>query len=216
MKRACRSLHSPARANFARIAAGVLLAIATPSRADDLPGAQIVVVPSECVQFWSIAGGSSSPTAWDGILSFAACIQDGSVSRVERAGQLEAFVEELQRGLGPSLHFYLTAIKEGPAPIRLRAAYYVGLGQVALMTRARASLASPDLRRHLEPLLEPHAKLAYVMFASIDRAAATEPALTPDPVNRSMVRSARELAAVLRKTLTSPTGEDAPLLALPR
>jgi hypothetical protein len=194
----------------------MLLVVAPPVRADDPRSAQIVVVPSECVQFWSIPGGASSPAAWDAILSFAACIQDGSVYRVERADQLEAFVEQRQAGLGPSLQLYQMAIEEGPGPIRLRAAYYIGLGQVALMTRARASLASPDLRPHLEPLLEPHAKLAYFVFTTIERAVAIDPGMSPDVVTRYMVRSARELAASLRRARSIPTDEDTPLLALPR
>jgi hypothetical protein len=140
------------------------------------------------------------PRDWDDVLSFAARIQDRSVYYVDDAEQLAFLVEELEAGLEPSLRLYISAVNEGPGPIQLRAAYYIGIGQVALMTRARASLATPELRDALEPLLEPHAQIACVLFATIDQQSLFDPSLAPDAANRFMIRSARDQLASLRST----------------
>lgn len=177
----------------------VLIGISAPARADEPEEApQVLRAPSHCLQFWSTPTGDSRAAAWDAVLSFAACIQDRSVGHVERAEELEGFVAQLHAALEPSLRLYVSAVNEGPGPIQLRAAYAIGLGQVALMTRARASLASPELRAQLEPLLAPHAELAYVLFTTIDEAVAQDESLAPDVVSRYMVGSARAHAASLR------------------
>lgn len=200
-----RIRHRAARGLFA-----VLACIAMPARAEDAPDPRVVMVSSDCLRFWSSSGERSSPAAWNGVLSFAACIQPGTTSELRRPRELEAFVEELQRDLEPSLRFYEVALAEAPPAVQLRAAYYVGLGQVALLTRARSAVTAPALRADLERLLEPHATVAYLVFAAIERAAASDPTLTRDIVQQNMVRSAGELATALRTTLAIPADEDTP------
>jgi hypothetical protein len=197
------------------LATALLLALASPATAAEPPAdANIVMIPAECMQFWSIADDASSPMVWDAMLSFAGCVQDARVYRVADADELPTFVAQLHTSLGPALQFYVVAIYEGPTVIKLRAAYHIGLGQVALLTRARMSIV-PQLGPALEPLLEQHAKLAYLIFTLIERAADSNPALARDPVNRYMVQSSRELAASLRADWSIPL-EDGPLFALPR
>lgn len=200
MDRAFGSAFVHVRAIRARIAVVALaLAIAGPARADDIAvPPEPEIVPIECTQFRTIPTRTAPPAAWDAMISFAACIQDARVYRIEHEEELAAFVQQLQTGLEPSIRFYVEAIKHAPDRVKLRAVYYVGLGQVALMTRARSSITSPALRAPLEALLEPHAKLAYLLFAGIDDAATSDPDLASDVVSRYMVRSARELAALLR------------------
>lgn len=176
-------------------------ALAAPVRADD------------CGQFWSFAGDDTSPAAWDNLISFASCTQDRRVYYVEDADDVAALVEELRDALAPTMQLFAAAIESGPASVQLRAAYLVGLAQVAMMTRARASLASSDLRDSLEPLLDPHAELAYFIFTTIDRAGTDDPSLAPDAVTRYMVRSSGEQAAALRKRWSTPPGDHAPRLA---
>lgn len=223
----------PGRAISARtcIALTSLLsfAISTPALADQtLESPQLVIVPVGCTL--SLAGDPASARAWNELLSFAACIQDATVARVDRVDQLEGLVEQMQAALEPSIVVYSFAIKHGPGPVKVRAAYQIAAGQVALMTRARTSIVAPpdldpntapageydELHRRLEPLLESHAKLALLIFLAIDRAATDNPDLAPDVVTRNMVRSARELAALLGKSWSVPHQETAPLLAGPR
>jgi hypothetical protein len=159
-----------------------ILGLAPAARADE---------PPQDVRAW---------TDWDAVLSFAAQIQDRSVYHVDDAEELDDLVDELQAALGPSLSLYIEAVDHGPGPIQLRAAYYIGMSQIALMTRARASLATPDLRDALEPFLEPHAQIACLLFAAIDEQSEIDPSLAPDEPNRFMVRSARAQLASLRST----------------
>ena len=219
MDGALRSRRAPLRATAARMILVSLAAIA-PARADE-PGEtpeapRFVIVPRECAGFWRIADGAPPAATWDAVLSFAACIQDASVYRIDRVEQLERFVEGLRAGLDPSVGFYLAAIEQAPGPTKLRAAYFVALGRVALITRARASIRSPALRQPLEALLEPDARAAYLLFVTISRAAVDEPELAPDAVSRYMVRSARQLAAALRRSWPMPADDFTPLFAFPR
>jgi hypothetical protein len=197
-------------------ALAVALAFPALARADEGSGAQVVLVSADCGQFWSYPGGDDSPAAWDAVISLASCIQDRRVRVVAGADDLGALVAELREALAPSLELYATAIADGPAPVKLRAAYHVGLAQVAMMTRARTSLASSDLRTSLEPLLEPHAELAYYIFTTIHRAAADDPSLARDVVTQYMVRSAGQLAGALRHRWRTPPGDDVPRLARTR
>jgi hypothetical protein len=198
------------------LAVAVLAALARPARADEPPEAsEIMLVPAECMAFWSIPGGSRSPAAWDAVVSFASCIQDRTIYVVDRAEQLPAFVDHLQAALGPALQFYAAALDEAPDGVKLRAAYYIGAGQVALITRARLSLTTPKLRPALDRLLEPHAQLAYSIFTGLERVAASDPRLAQDVVIRYMVRSAHELALQLQRSWSIPV-DDRPLRILPR
>lgn len=192
-------------ATRARLAFALLLTLSGAAHADEpLDSPELVIVPIECAQYWTIPGGPSSPIAWDTVLSFAACIQDASVFRIEHEEELTAFVQQLQGALHPSLQLYAEVIEHAPDRLKLKAVYFVGLGQVALMTRARRSIVSTTLRAPLEALLEPHAKVAYRFFTAIDQAVTNDPGLASDVVSRYMVRSAREHAASLRTRWRSP------------
>ena len=177
----------------------LVLAVARPAYADELSGAPIVVVPGECTRFWQIPGGTSSPAVWDQLLSFASCIQDTSVDRVDRAEELPGFVDELQGSLQPTIQLYMVAINEAPDHIKLRAAYAIAMGQLALITRARASLANPALREQLEALLDRHAELAYMVFTTIDGAALEDPLRAQNPVDEYIFRSSHQQVLLLEK-----------------
>jgi hypothetical protein len=152
--------------------------------------------------------------AWNQLLSLAACVQDARIERVDAAEELAPMVDGLTRGLAPSMLIYLDAIEHGPRSVQLRAAYQVGLAHVALVTRARACLATrgrlvrdPDagarvaaLRAGLEPLLRRAGRTAWISFAVIVRAAADDPALVADPVAAAVVRQARAQLA----SMTAP------------
>lgn len=199
------------------MALALVLALSGTARGDAVPNSPgLVDVPIECAPYLKIPGGVSSPAAWNAVLSFAACIQDASVYRLEHGKQLAGFVEQQQAALAPALQLYVIVIEKAPDPVKLRAVYYVGLGQVALITRARASIVSPALRAPLEILLEPHARLAYLLFTAVDRAASSDPKLATDVVARNMVRSARVLAAALRSRWSRPPDDGTRLRTLMR
>jgi hypothetical protein len=198
------------------LAVAVLAALVRPAVADELPEpSDIMLVPAECMELWSIPGGTGSPAVWDAAISFASCIQDRSIYVIDRADQLPEFVDNLQAALGPALQFYVAALAEAPDRVKLRAAYYIGAGQVALITRARLSLTTTTLRPALEPLLEPSARLAYSIFTGIERVAAADSTLMQDVVVRHMVRSAHELARQLQRSWSIPV-DDTPPRVLPR
>jgi hypothetical protein len=206
--------------------------VAVPAVAEDPPdSATLIVVPDECGQYWHIPGGTGSPAAWNQALSFAGCMQDSTLSQIDRIDQLPGFVDQLQTALQPALHLYTAAVEGGPGPIQLRAAYQIGMAEVSLVIRARSSIAVPDfatnaaaaarhreLHDRLEPLLEPAAKAAWMLFTLIDRAVIEDPALATDAVTQNMVRTARELAPLLGPRKREPRIEVVPrrVLAGPR
>lgn len=209
-----RARSRSAHARTARLLVAVLASVTSPANADDAGDPRIVMIPRDCLQFWSAAPSNrTSPRAWDTVLSFAACIQNSETAEVRHSDELQPLVDQLQLDLEPALRFYEVALAEGPQPIQLRAAYYVGLGQVALLTRARKAVVSPALRPELERILEPHATVAYLVFTAITRVAAADPTLTQDVVIRNMVRSSGELAAALRTTISLPEETDTPIAA---
>lgn len=123
MKLANRSPSWFDRAAVARIslALGAALVIAMrsgPAQADEPPSRQIVVIPSECADYWSIPGGARSPAGWNQLLSFAACVQDATVAQIEEVDELAALVEELQTALDPALELYIAAVRQGPGRSR--------------------------------------------------------------------------------------------------
>lgn len=205
-----------------RVVLGAVLAFGTCTasvRADDVPlSHQPLVIPDECAPYWLMPGGIASPSAWNQILSFAACVQDATVARIEQLDEIEDVVRQLQATLESPLQMYTAAIEQGPGPVKVRAALHVAMAEAALITRARASIAAPaDLRtnpeaaaryralhQRLEVVLEPQARLACTIVALIDRAVAGDLALAPDQMTRNMLASARTIAALLRKTWSLP------------
>ena len=186
--RATRSWSRSQHAGTARshLVLAVVLAVSPgPVVADELPGSpELVFVPAECLLYWSVPGGKSSPAAWNQVLSFAACIQDASIARIDDPRQLPELVVQFEAALAPSVQLYTAALELGPRPIQLRAAYQIGMSQVALITRARASIVVPPDRAtnptaaaryralvtRLDTFLERPATLAWTLFVLIDRA----------------------------------------------
>jgi hypothetical protein len=180
------------------LVAGITLA-AMPARADIPDPPAFVIVPPECVAYW--------PTStWDRWLSFATCQQDASVGRVERVVDVEPLFDELEAALLPTVQFYFAAVREGPPSIKVRAGFQMAMTQVALMTRLRASICTPAgspratmLHDEVERVLEPAARLAWMLFTAIDEAVEEDPTRASDVVAQGMVRSARFYAAVLAR-----------------
>jgi len=172
----------------------VALTLSGTAIAGEIPEASGVRVPVECEQFSTIPGGSASPAAWNQLLSYAA-----SVGRIVSAFQLPGFIEQLEVALVPSLMYYVAAVQNGPGPVKIRAAYQIGMSQLTLVTRARMSMTSPELGEELEPMLEAPAKLAWSAFTLIDRVATENPEVAPDVVTQNIVRSARQYAVLLER-----------------
>lgn len=189
-------------------AGGDPAALAGPPAAE-VPGASTGEVPPGCRSY--AAGGVSDVTmAWNQLLSFAGCVQDASVEPIADLAQLPALVDQRYDALAPAIVLYLEAIEHGPVPVQVRAAYAVGLANVALITRLRSSLVAPAersdaaawmryrrLHAELEPMLVRALRTAWIAFAVIDRAAEEDPAIAPDPVTRRAVVAARAMLRVL-------------------
>lgn len=175
--------------------AAITICIGPRAAAADVP----VTVPVECIAYWSTPGSPAGTDNWNAVLSFAGCIQDNRVLRVERREQLPGLIVQLHEGLAPSLQFYVMALQLAPPPIQLRAAYAVGLAHVAMLTRARASLADPRLGDELERLLDRDARLAHRVFSTIVEISTGNPELAQDPMGRYIVRSSARFAAQLAK-----------------
>lgn len=224
MTRAARSCSWRDRAASAlslRVIGGVLAIALLGGRAQaevDRNPRDVVFVPARCARYWSIPGGMASPAVWNQALSLAACVQDATVARVDDVDQLADLVDQLEAALAPALQTYIAVIEEAPGPVKVRATLQIAMAQVALITRARSSIAVPpdlatnrasylryhELHARLEPWLQPPARFAYELITLIDREVTLDPSLAPDVVTRNMVSSARALAASLRKILPVP------------
>lgn len=200
----------------------VLALLGGPARGDDRPATRTwLPVPGECMQYWAIPGGLQSPAGWNQAISFAACLQDATIERVDDVDQLPELVDRLELALVPSMELYLAVIEDGPGPAKLRATLQLAMAQVALITRARSSIVAPPelatstaayaryarLHARLEPLLEQPARFAYDLILLIDREVTLDPTLAPDAVTRGMVRAARESALLLRRRWSPSTDE---------
>lgn len=200
----------------------VSLAAAKPASAGDpdafpsnpAPGAEELrvdagKVPPEC-RGYAAGGAAGRTTAWDKLLSFAGCMQDASAGPITDRAHLQAVVGRRYDALAPAIVLYLEAIEHGPAPVRLRAAYAVGLANVALITRLRSSLIAPAdpsntaamaryhaLQAELEPLLLPAQRIAWIAFTAVDRTATQDPEIAADPVTRNAVAAARAMLRAL-------------------
>ena len=194
----------------------LLATSASPSHADDRNAdSQLVMIPNQCLQYRSPPASEPEEAVWDRMISFASCIQDASIYSVTRAAMVPALVEKMEEAIMPSFQFYVGVLEHAPEHIKVRAAYALALGEVALITRARMSVQAPRLRKELEPLLDPHAQLAYVIFSAIDQVAREDPSAATDPVNRAIVRSSRQQAAALRTRWPEETAQELTALASP-
>ena len=169
-------------------------------------------IPPACARFTSLpADAKGSPLEWNQALSLAACMQDAAIADVADPEDLDGLVQVLSEALAPSLMIYLGILESAPGPVQLRAAFQVGLANVALITRARCSLVTPKdlvtnpeaaaryrkLHAVLEPLLAHAKRTSQVAFTTVVRAAATTPMLVRDPVAKAMVQTARETLEAL-------------------
>lgn len=168
----------------------LLALLASPALADEA-APTVVMIPANCLGYWVPQRALS--TNWDRMLSLAACIQDTSVEAIDDAADLPGLVDRLGSRLLPSLSLYATAVQNGPGPVRLRAIYQIGMAEVSLMIRARASVRSPEQRARLVELLEPNAVVALLAFAAVVQVAHHDPTMAPDAVTRFMVSNSREL-----------------------
>ncbi|HEX7942994.1 MAG TPA: hypothetical protein VF488_14370 [Gemmatimonadaceae bacterium] len=197
----------------------------------DRPPHDLAFVPARCARYWAIPGGIASPAAWNQALSFAACVQDTTVARVDDVDRLPDLVDQLETLSTPALQVYLAVIEDAPGPVKVRATLQIALAQVALITRARSSIAAPpdlatnrasylryrELHARLEPLLEQPARFACKLIMVIDHEVTLDPSLARDVVTRNMVSSAREQAVLLRKVWSIPYDEaDTRLVLGPR
>ncbi len=194
--------------------------------ADELPAVPDEL-PPECQPYADIKADVQSQATWNQVMSFAACLQDGAIGRIDDPDELPALIAQFQLAYAPSMTLYLAALQYGPPEVQLRAAFQIGLMHVALISRARASLIAPpdrltnrrsaasyrELQQRLEPLLEDTAKLAWMLFNTISHAASEDSAIVFDDVTRNMVRASRELERSLRWSMSLPTTDPSPQVA---
>lgn len=220
----CQIIHASRHHGGALVAAIGVLAATGHAFADDTPDdtaqldrSSIAVVPPECRRYLTIPDElRDSIIEWEQALSFAACLQGGPVSTVGHAVQLASLVDELTHRLEIPMWIYADALAFGPPPIQLRAAFHIGMSQLALSTRARSAIAAPPagdaaaaararaLHERLEPLLAHARRGAWLSFTAIGEAAAQNPALASDVVARNMIRTARVLLEGLRDAGRDP------------
>jgi hypothetical protein len=187
------------------------LAFVAPVFADD----DVIDVNDQRCAAYVPAELDESVRAWNQVLSFAACIQDSTVSRIGEDEDPSVTVAMLAHKLTPAIALYFATIQHGPSWVQVRAAYEIGLAHVALLTRARASLpssTSPEQRERLEAAIARYGQTAWMVFAAIDRAARQDPAMASDPVSRYMVADARAKLDVLAEHAPTEVGtRDAPM-----
>jgi hypothetical protein len=186
------------------------LLAAAPAFADD---DVIDVDDSRCAAYVP-AEHDESMRAWDQVLSFAACIQDSSVGKIGADEDPSVAVATLAHKISPTMALYFASIQHGPPWVQVRAAYEIGLAHVALLTRARASLAkasSAEQRQRLEAAIAHYAEAAWMVFAAIERAASQDPRMAADPVTRFMVADAHHQLDALGEHAPTQVGtQDAP------
>ncbi len=232
--RSCSRIGRLARTPWNAVIGGVLAIALLGGRAqadvDPVPR-DLPLVPAACARYWVIPGGIASPAAWNQTLSFAACVQDATVKQIDDVDQLSDLVDQLETALAPALQVYLAVIEDAPGSVKVRATLQIAMAQVALITRARSSIAAPpdlatnrtsylryhELHARLEPWLEQPARFAYQLITLIDHEVTLEPSLAPDVVTRNMLSSARAQAALLRKFWSIPSdGPASRLVTAPR
>lgn len=186
-----------------RLLVPILLALSTGAAVAeaerDVHAPRLVVIRAECLPYFTLPTEQMSIAAWNDALSFAACAQDASTYRVTSTDDLSELVGRMQEALTPSLEIYADAIQRAPGAYKLRAAFQIGMAELGLVTRARASIPPGHAAVHaaLEPLLRPQAKLAWLSFSVVANAASDDPSLVPDAVTQYMARTAREHARLL-------------------
>jgi hypothetical protein len=191
----------------AMLVGGAPSALAEPERPPGLVIVDPELTPDECHDFAAIPEDAREPLVFASqqALSFAACLLDNAAAaRVGDTGGLAGMVEELTNNSAPAMMVYLVALEHAPPALQLRVAYQLGAANVAIMTRARASITAPSaklatsaryvaLRAKLEPLLDAAHRRAAASFLLVEHLAHDMPELAQDPVARYMIRNAKSL-----------------------
>src|SRR5262245_37638683 len=91
------------------------------------------VTPDECNEYAAIPEDARDPMAFASqqALSFAACMLDTSVARIDEPKALPGMVEELTNNTAPAMMVYLVALEHAPPALQLRVAYQLGVANVA-------------------------------------------------------------------------------------
>jgi len=162
-----------------------------------------IEIPDECAIY------TEREEDWSNLISVATCMQRVRVPCIDDPAEVEAIVEGLAGEIAPSILIYVATMENGPNDAKLRAAYHIGLTSLALVTRARSSIAVPDLtdlvamkrfrvlHARVEYALAPALATARVSFGLVVTMAAHERALRSDPVQREMIRSAVTMLLLL-------------------
>ena len=149
----------------------------------------------------------SIATFWNQMLSVAGCSQDTAILQVDYPDELGLMVEQLERRIAPALQLDLVMVQFAPDDVAIRAASQIGMSELGLVTRARASIStttpnSAELRRELEPMLAHALTAARLAFEGIDRAAIERTRAVHDPVTLQAVRNARAMLKLLGPSRT--------------
>jgi len=199
MKRA----HSPWIAALLAILAGTSMADVHKMARESLPvrrpeAIDVTGLPPECRLFLSIPADSTSELLpWAQRLSVAACRQAIELAPVTDPEQFRPMVTRLEQAMEPSMALYRDAMARGPAPIRILAAYGLGMTNVNIIVRARSAIHVPGngsafggaayggrayldrsrrLHQSLEALLVKERDAALAAFHELARLAHADPA----------------------------------------
>jgi hypothetical protein len=173
-----------------------LLGIVHIARAE--PAMTLRDVPDACRAF--TRAPADPRAAWNQVLSLAGCTADNSTVTIIDPDDLPVALDTLASRLEPSLAIYVWAVQNAPDPIKIRAAYQIGLSEVALAVRARRSIVLPPnvtaerfavLHARIEPMIANAIAVGAAAFSVIDDIAQRNPELIDDPVLRFVVADAR-------------------------
>jgi hypothetical protein len=172
---------------------GLVLLASPAAHARRVPIAQDL--PMQCARFVPVDPDDDSPKAWNGALSFAACTQDTTLAPIATVDDVGPAVDRLARRLSPTASMYLIALELGPDYLRIRAAYHLGLAQLAMIVRARRSVVTTDpaVRAALEDALVPYLQASWLVFATLDEAARADPAIEVTELDPALIVRARQL-----------------------
>jgi len=222
MKRA----HSPWIVALLAILAGTSVADVNNAIRESMPvghpeAVDVAGLPPECRQFLAIPADSTSELLpWAQRLSVAACRQSIALAPVSDPEQFRAMVARLEQAMAPSIAMYRDAMARGPAPIKILAAYGLGMTNVNIIVRARSAVRVPGdgasfggaayggrayvdrsqrLHQELEALLVKERDAALAAFREVARLAHADPASArANQVMPVVIADAQTQAALLR------------------
>jgi len=170
--------------------AGVLAGLATTAHA----APAIIEVAPRCLVFVP-APDDTTPRAWNDALSFTACTQDSSLTRIASVDEIIPALDLLGQRLVPTASMYAALIHVGPPEVKLRTVFALGLAQLDLVVRIRRSIATtdPEVCAEIERALVPYARAAWLVFAMVDEVSRADSTLVITHVDRALVARARIL-----------------------